>query len=188
VREHRRDRGEHAVQVEAIEADARRRRQRRVVGAQPVDELGDDGVAPHPGRKALEVGERGSGARVVADAADVAVDAVRVGPVGLDRDGVEAALDDQPPGQRGSLAVEVVGAVRRLADQREARVGEQLEERAVVAGRAGERHRVALDGSDRSRRGVERGERHRRCRRRGHDDDSEASAVPVDAPARRCPP
>jgi hypothetical protein len=121
--EHGLDRREHAVQVEAVEADTRRRRQRRVVGVQPLDELDDDGVAPHPGREALEVGERCGGVGIVAEAADVAVDAVRVGPVGRDR--VEATLGDQPPPQCRALAIEVVAAVRRFADQREARVGEQ---------------------------------------------------------------
>jgi hypothetical protein len=112
--------------------------------AQPVDELEDHGVAPHPGREALEVRKRIGAAGVVAEAAHIAVDAVRVGPVGLDRDGVEAALDDQPPRDRGALAVEVVAAVRRLAEQREAGAGEQLDQGRVVVGGARERHRMAL--------------------------------------------
>src|SRR3989440_926569 len=52
-----------------------------VVAAQPLGELDDDAVAPHPGRKTLEAAERFLRARVRALAAHVAVDAVGVRPV-----------------------------------------------------------------------------------------------------------
>ena len=65
----------------------------------------------------------------------VAVDPVRVGPVGLDRDRGEAELVDQPAGDAGPLPVELVGAVGRLADEHEAAVADEVEERVVVVGR-----------------------------------------------------
>jgi len=45
------------------------------------------------------------------------IGAVSVGPVGFDRDHVEAALLDQPTGDVGANAVELASAVRRLADE-----------------------------------------------------------------------
>ena len=87
-------RGVQAVEVEPVEADLRSPCPARVVvRAQPADEVEHVGVAPHPGREALEAAQRlarpsSSSPR----AADVAVDPVGVGPVGLDGDGGEALL------------------------------------------------------------------------------------------------
>ena len=100
--------------------------------AQPLDELDHVGVAPHPRGEAPEVGERFYGIDIVAHAAHVAVDAVGVGPIGLDRDGREAFLLDEPLRDLGALAVELVRAVGRLAEQHEARVADQVHERVVV--------------------------------------------------------
>ena len=52
-----------------------------------LDEVEHVGVAPHPGGKRRKSASASSALVVVAGAAHVAVDAVRVGPVGLDRDG-----------------------------------------------------------------------------------------------------
>ena len=70
---------------------------------------------------------------------DIAIDAVRVGPVSLHGDRSEPVVVDQPAGDAGPLPVELVGAVRRLADQHEAPVAHEIEERVVVVGRAGDR-------------------------------------------------
>src|SRR5919106_2477740 len=138
--EHGLHRGAQAIEVEAVEADFRRvLRKRVVVRPQPLDELDHVGVAPHPRRKASEVGERLYGIEVIAHASHVAVDAVRVGPIGFDRDRREAFLLDQPLGDLGALAVELVRAVRRLAEQREARIADQVHERVVVPRSAGQR-------------------------------------------------
>ena len=77
-----------------------------------------------------EAAQRVDGLGVVAAAADVAVDTIGVGPVRLDGDGVKPFSTDQPLGDLGTLAVELVRAVRRLAQQDEARVADELEERA----------------------------------------------------------
>jgi hypothetical protein len=104
-------RGAEAVKIEAVEANPwSARRQRVVVRSQPLDELDHLGVAPHPGWEAAEVGERFNGGDVVAHTAHVAVDAVGVGPIGLDRDGCEAFLLDEPLGDLGALVVELVRA------------------------------------------------------------------------------
>src|SRR2546421_12936838 len=117
-----------------------------VVAAQPLGELDDDAVAPHPGRKTLEAAERFLRARVRALAAHVAVDAVGVRPVGLDGDGVEALLNDQTFSYLRPLAVELVRAVRSLAQQHEARFADQLQQRVVIRRRAFERvRRLAND-------------------------------------------
>jgi hypothetical protein len=50
-----------------------------------------------------------------------AVDAVRVGPVGLDGDRGEALFVDQPPRDRGAIGVELVRAVRGFAEEHDRR-------------------------------------------------------------------
>ena len=92
--------------------------------------------------------ERGVGVGVVRQAHDVAVDAVGVGPVGLDRDGGEAALVDQAPGDAGSLPVELVGAVRGLADQHEPPVAHEVEQAVVVPGLVGDGPTVVREGGE----------------------------------------
>jgi len=112
-----------AVEVEAVEAGFVGRAQDAVVvRAQRADELEHVDVAPHPRREAPEIGERGGGVRIGAFAEHEAVDAPRVGPIRLDRDGAESALLDQPPRDQRAFPIELVRAVRRVADEHEARV------------------------------------------------------------------
>src|SRR6266850_404006 len=126
------DRGVQAVEVEAIEPDLGGAwLQAVVVGAQPAHEIEHVRVAPHPGGEPLETGERGIGIPVFAFAADEAVHAVRVGPVGFDRDGVEPFLDDQPLGDASPLLVELVGAMRCLAEKDQAGVSNGVDQRVV---------------------------------------------------------
>ena len=56
---------------------------------------------------------------------DVAIDPVGVRPVGLDRDGGEALLAISRWVIWRALAIELVRAVRRLADQHEPRVADR---------------------------------------------------------------
>ena len=81
-----------------------------------------------------------SSSRLVA--AYVAVDAVRVGPVGLNGDGGESLLGDQPPRDECPLAVELVGAVRRFAEQHDARVANVFEKGVILCWIAIEAARV----------------------------------------------
>jgi len=78
----------------------------------------------------------------------VAVDAIGVGPVALDRDGAEAALGDQPARDAGARLIELVRAVRGLAQQHEARVADaaqQLVELVVAAAQRNGRRARGLD-------------------------------------------
>jgi hypothetical protein len=100
-----RSRQARACQIETVGAHpGSALRERRVVPAQPLDELGHVGVAPHPGREAPEVGERFPGIDIAARAAHIAVDAGGIGLVRLDRDGPETALLDQSLRDLGALA------------------------------------------------------------------------------------
>ena len=148
VLDHRLHRPVEAVEVEAVEADLRRRgRERVVVLAQERHELRHLDVAPHPGREAPEVAERLLRGRVVARRAHEAVDPVGVRPVGLDRDGREAALGDQALRDLRALAVELLRAVRRLPDEDEAGLRRALDQVVVVRRLATERsHRLRAAG------------------------------------------
>ena len=79
--------------------------------ARPLHEGEHVDVPPHPGPEPLEAPQRLLGVGVVASRADVAVDAQRVRPVGLRRDGGEALLLDQPARDPRPLAVELVRPV-----------------------------------------------------------------------------
>jgi hypothetical protein len=128
-----------AVQVQPVDAD--RVGGALVVRAQPDGERLDDPVAPHPAWEAAEVAERLRRGAVLARPADEAVQPVGGGPVGLDRDGVEARRLDQPAGDAGALDVELVRPVRRLADQHAAGGADAIDQRVVVVRRAGDRQR-----------------------------------------------
>ena len=106
--------------------------------AQPSDEVEHVGVAPHPGREALESAERIDRLGVIVCAANVPVDSVGIRPIALDADGVESLLNDQPFGELRPHGIELVRAVRRLADQDDRRVADHLEEPVVFSAIAGE--------------------------------------------------
>ena len=137
-----------AVQVEAEEADAAGRIGLLcVVRAQPAEPARDLGVAPHPAREALEIGERRVDRVRAAFALRPAARTQCRRPVGLDGDRVEAAPLDQPARQIGAQPVELFGAMRRLAEQHEARIADRIDQ-AVGVGKAGERTRRSADGID----------------------------------------
>jgi len=121
------DRGSQAVEVEPVEARHAERIGDPVVAfAQPVDELDHLGVAPHPGREAPEISQRLPSGAIVREPHHVAVDPVRVRPVGLHGDDVEAVVFDQVLGDARPRVVEFRRAVRRLAEQHHAAVGKAL--------------------------------------------------------------
>ena len=152
VAEHGLDGRVQAVEVEAVESDPRRiAGEGIVVVAQPLHEVQHVGVAPHPAREALEVPKRRQGVGVVARPTHVAIDPVGIGPVRLDGHRGESPLRDEPPRDARPLAVELVGAVGRFADQDEPRVPDQLEQPVIIILAAQERgsrraHRVDLRG------------------------------------------
>ena len=134
VAEHRLDRGVQAVQVEAVEADlARRSACASLCSRSQSTKSSDVGVAPHPGREARKPRSACVAPRVVAGAADVAVDAVGIRPVGLDGDGGEALLLDQPLGDRARAR----GRTRacRATPRRAARSGRRRSAQQLVVSR-----------------------------------------------------
>ena len=99
VVQHRAQRLEQAVDVQAVEPDPALWRQPVVVAAQPARELHDLLVGPHPPRPAGETRQRlpwvgGHAGRPD----DVAVHSVAVRPVSLDADEGESLLGHQAPG------------------------------------------------------------------------------------------
>ena len=107
--------------------------------AQPLHELDDHGVAPHPCREAPEVGERLDGIGVVTQAAHVPADPVGVGPIRLGRNRDKSFLFDEPLGNLGALAIKLVGAMGRFAEQHESRVAHEIHNPVVVFGGPGQR-------------------------------------------------
>ena len=108
---------------------------RIVVLPQPLDEFEHDRVAPHPRGKTLEARKRFVRVSVFRNSAHVTVCAICIGPVGLDGNRVVTFLHDQPFCDFGTVAVELVRAVRRFTDQREACISDETQERSVIAAR-----------------------------------------------------
>src|SRR5439155_27387662 len=104
----------------------------------------DLGVAPHPPRKALEAAQRRFGGVVSCRALYVAARAQGRWPVGLDRDGIEAFVDDQPTAELGAHAIELLGSVGRLAHPHQARMTD-LRDQAVEVAQVCESLRMATD-------------------------------------------
>src|SRR6266436_8989477 len=128
-----------AIEIEAVKSNlCSARRERVFVRSQPFDEFDYYGVAPHPGWESPKIGEGFHRIEVIARAADVAVDAVGVRPVGFDCDGCKVFLLDQPLRNLGPLAVELMRAVGCLAEQCEACIADSVHERIVVSGNAGQ--------------------------------------------------
>jgi hypothetical protein len=97
------------------------------MAAQPVDEIVDLGVAPHPGRKA---GERLVVGLLERTVANVAVDTVGVRPVGFDGDDREAVPLDQPAGDGRPRPVELRRTMGGLAQEDDLGGGEAIEQRS----------------------------------------------------------
>src|SRR5690348_13973718 len=88
VLSHGLNRGVQAVEVQSVEPGLSPALWLRVVvGSQPLDKLNNIGVAPHPPREAPEIAQRLLAIDIVAETAHIAVDAVSVRPVRLDRHG-----------------------------------------------------------------------------------------------------
>src|SRR5271165_4807118 len=82
-----------------------------IVGPQPLDEVTDGGVAPHPRRETLESAQRLFRCCVGALPAHVPVHPVGVRPVRLGGHRAEPLLLDQPFGDLGSGPIELLGSV-----------------------------------------------------------------------------
>jgi hypothetical protein len=83
-------------------------------------------------RKALESRERIVGARVLSEATHIPVDSAGIRPIAFNGDGAETTPFDQGTGDCCSKCVELVRAVRRLAEQYDVRVSDALKHRIDV--------------------------------------------------------
>ena len=129
VLQNRLDRRMKAVQIEAIKTGAIVSRPLRVVCAKPLQEVDHDRVSPHPARKTCEVAERRRCIGFAARVAHPPVYAVRIGPVRLGRDDVELFGLDEGGREVRADAIELIRAVRRLTDQNQTRIADEIEQR-----------------------------------------------------------
>lgn len=93
---------------------------------QPVHEVSHHGFAPHPGGKTLEPSQRLVGGLTLPQAANKLIHPVGVGPVRLRGNGAETLLLDQPFRDPGTCLVDLMCAMRTLADQHDARIADDL--------------------------------------------------------------
>ena len=121
-----------------------------------------------PGSRS-EVRQCRIGVCVIGESHHVAVDPVGVGPVGLDRHGGESTFVNEPTGDAGPLPVELVRPVRGLADQDEAPVADEIEQRVVVVSSARDGVKIALQR--RRDRRVNHAHKSRTVRGRGDRDE-----------------
>lgn len=116
-----------AVNVQPPEPDPLIGRQRPVMSPQPVDEVENFGIAPHPCREPRERFFLRGASRT---ASDVAVYEGGIGPVGLDRDNGKPMVLDEPFRDRRAGLVEFRGAMGRLSKEHDRSVSKAVEERA----------------------------------------------------------
>ena len=116
--------------------------------AKPFEKRHDIRVAPHPAREAGEVSKRTGRVAIVAGEPDPPVRAIRVRPVRLDGDDVEAFSNDERFGELRPRAIELVRSVRRLADEDDARVADYVDERTKSVRRRLEPDGAAPQGLD----------------------------------------
>ncbi|CKR71243.1 Uncharacterised protein [Mycobacterium tuberculosis] len=133
IADHLLDRPMQAVKIQTVEAGLpqRARLVALVACAQPFHKISDHGVAPHPGGKPLESAKRLVSVGVLAEAANVPIDPVGVGPVRLGGYRTKALLLDQPLCHGGPGLVELVCAVRAFADQHDSCIADQLRQHLV---------------------------------------------------------
>ena len=103
--------------------------------AEPLDQRDDLLVGPHPGRPSPEGVQHLAGALAgIVQALDVAVDALAVGPVPLDRDEREALLGNQPAADLGPPGVILGRPVRCLAQEHVSGLADRVQERIQALG------------------------------------------------------
>ena len=96
---------------------------RGIVRAQPVDEIAHLVVAPHPG---WETGKRRPFGGRIFEMPNIMVDARGIRPIAFDGDEAESLLDDQFARDALAHPIEFRGAMRRFAEQHDARVADSF--------------------------------------------------------------
>jgi hypothetical protein len=120
-----------------MKANRRVTLERLVISAQPLEEVNDSGVARCAGRKVAEPIERRPSIAILAITLDVEVDMTGVDPVRCDGNCPEALLFDQTPRDPRSGRIKFVCAVRRLPQQDDAGIADQLHQRLIIFGGSG---------------------------------------------------
>jgi len=115
-----------AIQVEAVETGWMRCTGPLVVLAEPTDELRYHLVAPHPGGEAAEAAQSLFCLLIFASAAHILIYAIRIRPIGLDRDGVKAFLLNEALGDFRAALVELLGPMRRFANENQVCISDPL--------------------------------------------------------------
>ena len=107
-----------------------------VMRAQPMGEMRDLLVAPHPRGKPRERILRIQRPRMMAQTlvAHMTIDARRIRPIGLHRHDGEAVVGDQPLGDRGAGIVELGGAMGSFAQKHNASLCEAIKKGTEVRG------------------------------------------------------
>jgi hypothetical protein len=100
---------------------------------QPADEFGHGGVAPHPSRKPGESAEGVGRVENIVAALNIAIHAIRVRPVSLNRDRGESALFNQRARNFGAQRIEIVRAVGGFAEEHERCVADLCDDALQVA-------------------------------------------------------
>src|SRR6266513_1135656 len=103
-----------------------------VKATQPLYELHDYSVPPHPNRKPAKTRERFISVGVGRGAADIAMHSGRIRPICLNRQDRETLLGNETPRDRGTLGIKLVCAVCRFAQQHKSGVTDQLEQPVVI--------------------------------------------------------
>ena len=125
-----------AVEIEAVEAGSCRVYWERViVFPQPLKELYNIGVAPHPCGEPTKASQRFNRKPVVARASYIAIDTVGVWPISLDSYGLETFFLNEPLRDLSTVVVKLVRTVGRLSEQYDVCLADQVEEQVVVSGR-----------------------------------------------------
>src|SRR5438876_6798366 len=123
------------VEIEAVKTDAIVCHPLPIVFAKPLQEIDHHRVSPHPARETYEVAERCRGIGFAARVARPPVHTVRIGPIRLGRDDVELFGLYEGGGEVRADSIELIRAVRRLADQDQARIADEIEQRRKAVGR-----------------------------------------------------
>src|SRR5207302_7277780 len=127
----------------------------RIVLTKPISEGEDVHVAPHPRWKSGKVTQRLSGCRILSGTTNKAVYAISIRPVAFDRYHIELLLLDEPACDARALTIEIVGAMRSLANQYQPAIADPFHQRIVVGSFEGERDSSPINLGDGSRRGQD---------------------------------
>ena len=125
----------HAVKIQAEHADTFALSLALLIPiAQPFDELDHDCVTPHPRGKPAEIAQRFRRVALFGSASDITMYAQHVGPIGFQCDDPEIFLRNQATSELRAPGVELVGSMRRFANEHKSRGTSELDQIVVIGG------------------------------------------------------